>query len=88
MRKLAVTDLMSLERYARERPDFRTRVIAHKRNRQQVDWMWASVEDRLLSRLRHAPGVKRLVPRLEREVREGTLTATLAAQRVLDALGP
>ncbi len=58
-----------------------------KRRQQQVDWMWASVEDRLLSRLRHAPGVKRLVPRLEREVREGTLTATLAAQRVLDALG-
>ena len=57
-----------------------------KRRQQQVDWMWASVEDRLLSRLRHAPGVKRLVPRLEREVREGTLTATLAAQRVLDAL--
>ena len=57
-----------------------------KRRQQQVDWMWASVEDRLLSRLHHAPGVKRLVPRLEREVREGTLTATLAAQRILDAL--
>ncbi|HUP73755.1 MAG TPA: methylmalonyl Co-A mutase-associated GTPase MeaB [Acidimicrobiales bacterium] len=57
-----------------------------KRRQQQVDWMWASVEDRLLYRLRHAPGVKRLVPRLEREVRDGTLTATLAAQRVLDAL--
>jgi hypothetical protein len=34
MQKLAVSDLMSLERYSRERPDFRTRVIAHKRNRQ------------------------------------------------------
>ena len=59
-----------------------------KRRQQQVDWMWASVEDRLLSRLHHAPGVKRLAPRLEREVREGTLTATLAAQRILDALDP
>jgi LAO/AO transport system kinase len=57
-----------------------------KRRQQQVDWMWASVDDRLLSRLHHAPGVKRLAPRLEREVREGTLTATLAAQRILDAL--
>ncbi|MEO8692836.1 MAG: methylmalonyl Co-A mutase-associated GTPase MeaB [Acidimicrobiales bacterium] len=57
-----------------------------KRRQQQVDWMWASVEDRLLSRLHHAAGVKRLAPRLEREVREGTLTATLAAQRILDAL--
>jgi len=34
MQKLAVSDLMSLERYSRERPDFRTRVIAHKRDRQ------------------------------------------------------
>jgi hypothetical protein len=34
MQKLAVSDLMSLERYSRERPDFRSRVIAHKRNRQ------------------------------------------------------
>jgi len=57
-----------------------------KRHQQQVDWMWASVEDRLLSQLHHAPGVRRLAPRLEREVREGTLTATLAAQRLLDAL--
>jgi len=50
--------------------------------------MWASVDDRLLSRLHHAPEVKRLAPRLEREVREGTLTATLAAKRILDALEP
>src|SRR5678816_557506 len=34
MQKLAVSDLMSLERYSRERPDFRTRVMAHKRDRQ------------------------------------------------------
>jgi len=58
-----------------------------KRRQQQVDWMWASVEDRLLSRLHQTAGVKRLAPRLEREVREGTLTATLAAQRILDAMG-
>jgi LAO/AO transport system kinase len=57
-----------------------------KRRQQQVDWMWASVEDRLLSQLHRAPSVRRLVPRLEREVREGSLTATLAAQRILDAI--
>ena len=57
-----------------------------KRRQQQVDWMWASVDDRLLSQLHHAPGVRRLAPRLEREVREGSLTATLAAQRILDAI--
>jgi hypothetical protein len=34
MNKLNPSDLLSLERYARERADFRTRVMAHKKNRQ------------------------------------------------------
>jgi len=49
MEKLTVSDLMSLERYSRERPEFRTRVIAHKRNRQLnvgPNTMWL-FEDRL-----------------------------------------
>jgi hypothetical protein len=49
MQKLTVSDLMSLERYSRERPDFRTRVMAHKRNRQLnvgPNTMWL-FEDRL-----------------------------------------
>jgi hypothetical protein len=49
MNKLAVSDLFSLERYARERPAFRTRVLEHKRDRQlavgpHVTWLF---EDRL-----------------------------------------
>ena len=34
MNKLAATDLMSLEQYARERPAFRARVLQHKAQRQ------------------------------------------------------
>jgi hypothetical protein len=49
MKKLAETDLLSLERYSRERPEFRARVIAHKKNRQvnvggHTMWLF---EDRL-----------------------------------------
>jgi hypothetical protein len=49
MQKLVEADLLSLERYSRERADFRARVIAHKRNRQlsvgpNVMWLF---EDRL-----------------------------------------
>jgi Protein of unknown function (DUF3501) len=49
MDKLTATDLMSLERYARERPAFRERVLEHKRDRKlaigpHVTW---SFEDRL-----------------------------------------
>ncbi len=49
MNKLAPADLMSLERYSRERTEFRARVITHKRNRQLVvgpNTMWL-FEDRL-----------------------------------------
>ena len=33
MNKLTRADLLSLERYAAERPDFRSRAIAHKKQR-------------------------------------------------------
>jgi hypothetical protein len=49
MNKLSASDLLSLERYARERPAFRTRVLEHKRDRQvpigpNATWLF---EDRL-----------------------------------------
>ncbi|MEY9215034.1 methylmalonyl Co-A mutase-associated GTPase MeaB [Thermobifida halotolerans] len=59
--------------------------LAERRSRQQVDWMWAQVRDRLLQSLRTHPGVRALAPDLEEEVRAGTITATLAAQRLLSA---
>jgi hypothetical protein len=49
MQKLAVQDLLSLERSSRERLDFRARVMEHKRNRQVnvgPNTMWL-FEDRL-----------------------------------------
>ena len=49
--------------------------------------MWNLVEDRLLTRLRRHPGVRGLAAELEREVRAGAVTATSAAERILDAFG-
>ena len=49
MRKLDATELLSLERYARERNEFRARVMAHKKDRQLAvgpNTMWL-FEDRL-----------------------------------------
>ena len=49
MNRLAPSDLMSLERYSRERADFRARVLAHKKNRQLTvgpNTLWL-FEDRL-----------------------------------------
>ncbi|WP_329390681.1 methylmalonyl Co-A mutase-associated GTPase MeaB [Streptomyces sp. NBC_01716] len=57
-----------------------------KRSDQQVDWTWSMVRDHLLDRLRSHPGVRSLTPALEQAVREGTLTATLAAEQIVAAL--
>jgi hypothetical protein len=49
MLKLVESDLLSLERYSRERPEFRERVMAHKKNRKLgvgPNSMWL-FEDRL-----------------------------------------
>ncbi|QNE78851.1 methylmalonyl Co-A mutase-associated GTPase MeaB [Streptomyces finlayi] len=59
--------------------------LTAKRREQQVDWTWAMVRDDLLDSLRNHPGVRALSPVLEQRVREGELTATLAAEQILGA---
>ena len=59
--------------------------LAEKRSNQQVEWMWSTVDDRLLTALRGHSAVRSLLPALEADVRDGRLTPTLAADRILDA---
>ncbi|MGI5400789.1 methylmalonyl Co-A mutase-associated GTPase MeaB [Streptomyces sp. CA-135486] len=59
--------------------------LAAKRRDQQIDWAWTMVHDELRDRLRSHPGVRALAPGIEQQVRDGRLTATLAAERILDA---
>ncbi|MER5531692.1 methylmalonyl Co-A mutase-associated GTPase MeaB [Streptomyces sp. NPDC002677] len=61
--------------------------LAEKRREQQVGWTWSMVRDELLGRLSAHPAVRAAAPDLERQVRDGTLTATLAAERILKAFG-
>ncbi|MER6070769.1 methylmalonyl Co-A mutase-associated GTPase MeaB [Streptomyces sp. NPDC001817] len=61
--------------------------LTAKRRDQQVRWTWAMVRDELLGRLHADPAVRQAAPDLERQVREGRLTATLAADRILEAFG-
>ncbi|MFF6773439.1 methylmalonyl Co-A mutase-associated GTPase MeaB [Streptomyces sp. NPDC012637] len=58
-----------------------------RRRDQQVDWAWSMVRDELLGRLHSDPAVRALAPEVERRVRDGELTATLAAERILGAFG-
>ena len=61
--------------------------LAAKRADQQVQWMWTTVRDRLMDRLRDDPAVRSMIPQLEAAVRAGELTASLAADAVLGRLG-
>ncbi|MGW4483659.1 methylmalonyl Co-A mutase-associated GTPase MeaB [Amycolatopsis sp. NPDC004368] len=61
--------------------------LASRRRQQQVDWTWSMVREQLLDRLTSHPAVRAQVADVERAVRDGELTATLAAERILTAFG-
>jgi LAO/AO transport system kinase len=53
------------------------------RHQQEVRWFWAMLEDRLIEWLRRHHEIARLLPTLERQVREGRLSPPLAVERAL-----
>ena len=59
--------------------------FAEKRRRQQVDWTWTMVHDQLLQRLDDNSAVREIRAAVEQQVRDGSLTPALAAQRLLSA---
>ena len=59
--------------------------LDERRAGQRVSWMWDQVRDRLMDSFLRDPRVSRLTPGLEEDVRSGETTATLAADRLLDA---
>ncbi|MEZ4375100.1 MAG: methylmalonyl Co-A mutase-associated GTPase MeaB [Polyangiaceae bacterium] len=61
--------------------------LEHKRKDQLLRWMWSMVDDRVKRALHEHPQVKALRAAVESGIREGTLTATVAAERVLSAFG-
>ena len=59
--------------------------LQDKRRRQRIRWMWAMLEDRLMTSLKTHPRVIEQLPDVERDVAEGRLTTTLAVQQILQA---
>jgi LAO/AO transport system kinase len=57
------------------------------RRDQILRWMWAMVEDRLMTSLRTDPGVASGIGALEKDVAAGRLTPTMAADRILKTFG-
>jgi len=62
--------------------------LAGRRSDQQVDWAWTMFRERALERLTRDERIRAVRPGLEADVREGRSTATLAAQRLLEAIWP
>ena len=58
--------------------------FVERRARQQVDWMWATVEEQLISNFTSRTQVRGEAQRLEDALRSGQITATAAARRLLD----
>ncbi|PKZ67494.1 methylmalonyl Co-A mutase-associated GTPase MeaB [Gordonia terrae] len=56
-----------------------------RRNQQQIDWTWAMVNDIVLSRLGDSSAVRGIRGEVEQQLRDGSLTPALAAQRIVDA---
>jgi LAO/AO transport system kinase len=61
--------------------------LDRRRRDQQVGWTWNLVHDQLLARLHSDPRVREIAPALEEGVRDGSVTATTAADQILGAFG-
>jgi LAO/AO transport system kinase len=61
--------------------------LERRRRDQQVEWTWNLVHDQLLARLHEDHRVRAIVAALEQQVRNGSVTATAAADQILDAFG-
>ncbi len=58
-----------------------------RRRTQQVNWMWAMLDDRLMEDFRSNPAVAARLPEIERAVNEGELAATLAVEELTKLAG-
>jgi LAO/AO transport system kinase len=58
-----------------------------RRRAQQVKWMWAMLEERMLAPLRSHAAMKKKLPQIEAAVAEGRLSPVLAVDEIMRTLG-
>ncbi len=61
--------------------------LKRKRERQQIKWMWALLEERLLRRVLDHHAVKARLVQIEREVGQGALSPEAAVEQILGSAG-
>lgn len=58
--------------------------LQQQRAQQSKAWMWSEMAESLVVDLKSDPSIKRMIPDLESAVLDGSLPATVAAQRMID----
>ena len=61
--------------------------LQERRKQQAGSWMWERIDAGLKHAFRNHPEVQTLLPRLSAEVNAGTMAASVAARRLLEAMG-
>ena len=61
--------------------------LQRKRERQQIKWMWALLEERLLRRVLDNGAVKARLAQIERDVARGALAPEAAADEIMESAG-
>jgi LAO/AO transport system kinase len=61
--------------------------LAQRRRAQQVKWMWAMLEERVMAGLMSDPALRARLPKLEAAVADGRTSAAVAVEELAKALG-
>ena len=62
--------------------------LTSRRQQQQVNWMWSLVEEHAITRYRHDPAIQADIKAIEQRVSNGSLSAVLGFQAILDTANP
>src|SRR5262245_22327555 len=60
---------------------------AARRREQQVKWMWAMLEERMMARLKSDPSLRARLPKFEAAVVEGRTSPAVAVEELAQSLG-
>jgi LAO/AO transport system kinase len=60
--------------------------LTARRRTQQIKWMWAMLEERLMAPLRDDPALASRLPEIEAAVADGTLSPVLAVNEIVGIL--
>ncbi len=61
--------------------------LEEKRHRQQVNWMWSMLTERLMAALKENPEIAKRLPTIEEDVRAGRTSASFAVEEIAGMIG-